>query len=64
MKEVMEVLVRMTEDNTYWKNYINYIKSFGEIKDIRTIFKRAIQFSKSDKIDFCQNFISYEKLYN
>lgn len=63
MKEVMEKTVRVCEgDQIYWNLYVQYSKYFGIVKDIRSIYKKAIEYVKEDKLAFSQYWIAWEKL--
>jgi hypothetical protein len=62
MKEIMEKVIRICGDNTYWGIYLQYLKHFGVLKDIRSIYKRACQFAKEEKLIFSQKWISWEKM--
>lgn len=63
MKEIMEKVIRINGDNSFWNTYLQYLKHFGVSKDIRSIYKRACQFAKDEKLAFSQKWISWEKMY-
>jgi len=62
MKDIMEKVIRISGENTYWGIYLQYLKHFGVLKDIRSIYKRACQYSKEEKLVFSQKWISWEKM--
>ena len=63
MKEIMEKVIRICEgDQYYWNCYIQYLKSFNLTKDIRSIYKRATEYVKDEKVTFSQNWIAWEKM--
>ena len=63
MKEIMEKVIRLCEgEQYYWNSFIQYLKHFGEIKDIRSIYKRATEYVKDEKVAFSQYWIAWEKM--
>ena len=63
MKEIMEKAIRICGgDQYYWSCYIQYLKHFGVIKDIRSIYKRAAQYVKDEKLAFSQYWVAWEKM--
>ena len=53
----MEKLVKQGE---YWNKYIAMMRSFGP-DDVRGLYKRAIQFSKTEKLT--QDYLNFERIH-
>jgi hypothetical protein len=63
MKEIMEKAIRICAgDEHYWSCYLEYLKHFGSIKEIRGIYKRAVQYVKSEKLAYSQYWVAWEKM--
>jgi hypothetical protein len=64
MEEIMEMLLKITNyDNTYLNAYIQYVKFFGRTEVIRSVFKRSLEHSTSDRLVFSIQWIAWEKMY-
>ena len=64
MVEIMETVVTICNtDHNYWNAFIQYQKFFGVISEIRTVYKRALQFSNLEKMLISLHWIAWEKMY-
>ncbi len=50
MYEIMNRIVKTDSSAENWKTFINYEKYFGNPETIRKIYKRAVEYSKEDKV--------------
>lgn len=63
MVEIMETVVCLSNtDHNHWNAYIQYQKFFGVISEIRTVYKRALQNSSTDKMLISLHWIAWEKM--
>ena len=60
----MNELVKLDSSLENWLNYISYEKNFGEKNSIRKIFKRSIEYCKTDKKILSEKWLDWERMYN
>ena len=62
LEEIMNELVRLDPSPDNWVNYISYEKYFGDPTSIRKVFKRSIEYCKTDKKMLSVKWIEWESM--
>ena len=62
LEEIMNELVRLDPSPDNWVNYISYEKYFGDPLSIRKVFKRSIEYCKTDKKMLSVKWIEWESM--
>lgn len=57
----MNKIVKKSSCYENWNKYINYEKHFCDIKSIRKVFKRAVEYSKDQKFKLAVDWIEWER---
>jgi len=59
----MNDLIRIESTPDNWLVYISYVKYFGDQTSIRKIFKRSIEYCKTEKRMLSVKWIEWESMY-
>lgn len=63
MEQIMNELVRIDSSPEMWLTYITYQKYFGDPTSIRKLFKRSIEYCKTEKKMLSIKWIEWESTY-
>ena len=62
MNDLMNRIVKISPTAENWRIYISYSKYFGNVENIRKIYKRALGFCKEDKNLLAEAWVMWEKM--